>query len=259
MPAAFTIATFNIRYDNTRDGEDGWMHRRERVRDLIAYHEFDIVGVQEAKSHQADFLAEGPLSYVGVGREDGERVGEIAAVFYNPERFTQHEWGTFWLSETPEKPSRGWDAVCTRVCTWVRLEDTQDGGRDFYIFNTHLDHEGPLAQEKGADLILQRIQTIAGDKPFFLMGDFNLEPSSPTIQKLSKELRNAREVSEAKPYGPKGTFNNFDIQSGLQEPIDYIFLSPQIRVRKFAVLPDNWGQRYASDHLPVVIRAEIQK
>lgn len=251
------IATFNIRYDNPKDGINAWPNRREWVRDLIDYHAFDIVGVQEALAQQVDFLAGGRFDYVGVGREDGKRSGEFAPLFYDRKRFTRADSGTFWLSETPNTPSKGWDADLNRVCSWARLKDKDAGGREIYVFNTHFDHKGEVARERSAELILAKIKTVAGNTPFFLTGDFNLTPETTPIRKLSAELREARAVAETKPYGPSGTFNGFDLGRPLEKPIDYIFVSPTVRILRYGVLPDNWGGRYPSDHLPVAIRAEI--
>ncbi|MBC7808771.1 MAG: endonuclease/exonuclease/phosphatase family protein [Akkermansiaceae bacterium] len=254
---AMNIATFNIRYDNPKDGVNAWPNRKDWVRDLIDYHAFDIVGVQEALASQVDFLADGRFDYVGVGREDGKRAGEFAALFYDRKRFTRRESGTFWLSETPDVPSKGWDADLNRVCSWTQLADKGIGDRDFFVFNTHFDHKGVVARERSAELILAKIKDIVSAKPFFLMGDLNLTPDTVPVRKLAAALRNSRAVTEAKPYGPSGTFNGFDITRPLEQPIDYIFVSPGVRVLKYAVLPDNWGARYPSDHLPVLIRADL--
>lgn len=251
------IATFNIRYDNPQDGINAWPNRKEWVRDLIDYHDFDIVGIQEALAHQVDFLASGRLDYVGVGRDDGKRAGEFAALFYDRKRFSRRENGTFWLSETPDVPSKGWDADLNRVCSWAHLSDKSSGGRDFYVFNTHFDHRGQKAREHSAELILAKIKAIAGKKPFFLTGDLNLKPDTVPVQKLAAELRDSRTVTETKPYGPFGTANGFDMNRPLDTHIDYIFVSRGVRVLKYAALPDNWELRYPSDHLPVAIRAEV--
>jgi len=251
------IATFNIRYDNPADGVNAWSNRREWVRDLIDYHEFDVVGVQEALAHQVEFLAQGRLVSVGVGRDDGKKAGEFSAVLFDKNRFERRGDGTFWLSEKPEEPGMGWDAACPRVCTWVRLRDKRSGGCEFVVLNTHFDHVGAVAREKSADLILSRISKIAGSAPFFLTGDFNLRPDTGPIRKIAAVLRDSKQATERSPYGPAGTFSGFDVQRPLDAPIDYIFVGPKVRVLRYAVLPDNWGKRYPSDHLPVVIRAEV--
>lgn len=255
MPV-INVATFNIRYENTKDGVNAWVNRKEWVRELMDYHEFDIVGVQEALATQVDFLLEKRWDSVGVGRDDGKRAGEFAPVFFDKARFEKKQSGTFWLSETPDTPSMGWDAALNRICTWVRLME-KGSGVEFYLFNTHFDHKGTVARDKSADLILEKIRAIAGNTHFFLTGDFNLTPDTPPIRRLSSALRHARTVSETPPYGPTGTFSGFDVTRPLEGAIDHIFVSARIRVLKYAVLPDQWGGRYPSDHLPVVIKAEV--
>jgi endonuclease/exonuclease/phosphatase family metal-dependent hydrolase len=250
------VASYNIRYDNAGDGVNAWPNRREWVRELLDYHEFDVVGIQEALVHQLEFLVEERFDYVGVGRDDGKKAGEFSAILFDKNRFEKKDSGTFWLSETPDVPSKSWDSSLPRVCTWVRLRN-RAAKNEFYHFNTHFDHKGIVAREKAADIILQKITAIAGKNTFFLTGDFNLTPDTVPIRRLAAALKNARGAAITKPYGPEGTFNGFDIQRPLGAPIDHIFISPQVKVLRYAVIPDNWGLRYPSDHLPVAIKAEF--
>lgn len=251
------IATFNIRYDNPKDGVNAWPNRREWVRDLMDYHDFDVVGVQEALVHQLEFLTEKRLAFVGVGRDDAKRAGEFSAILYDKQRLRAVDSGTFWLSETPDVPSKGWDAQLKRVCTWARLQE-RTSGRELYLFNTHFDHKGAVARERSAGVILEKIAALAGKSaPVVLTGDFNAVPDSPPVRRVAAVLRNAREATESRPYGPHGTFQGFDTTRALEAPIDYIFVNARLRVLKFATLPDNWGQRYPSDHLPLVAKVEI--
>jgi endonuclease/exonuclease/phosphatase family metal-dependent hydrolase len=256
MPT-LNIASFNIRRDSIFDGRNAWLFRRDWVREILDRQKLDIVGVQEAKAHQVDFLAAGRFDYAGVGRDDGQRRGEFAPILYDRKRFKRHQSGTFWLSPTPDRASLGWDADNNRVCTWVYLEDRAADGRRFYVFNTHLDNKGIVAREQSITLILNRIRTIAGATPFFLTGDFNLRPRSPGINRLSTELRNSRLVTETRAAGPDGTANGFDISRPLDTRIDYIFVSPTVRVLRYAVIKEIRNGRYPSDHLPVVIAAEV--
>ena len=249
------VASYNIRYDNKSDGLNAWPNRREWLRDLMDYHEFDIVGIQEALVHQLEFLTEGRFDFVGVSRDDGDRAGEFAPILFDRNRFESQDSGTFWLSETPDVPSKSWDSSLKRICTWAKLRNRATG-KTFFVFNTHFDHQGNIAREKAAEIILEKIAKIAGAATFLLTGDFNLTPDTPPIQRLSAALRNARTVTETKPYGPFGTFNAFDIKCPLDAQIDHIFVSSDVTVLRYAVLPDNWGLRYPSDHCPVIIKAE---
>ncbi|MRW85781.1 endonuclease [Pseudoduganella sp. FT26W] len=252
------VASYNLRFDNPKDGQNVWTARRDAMRALVRYHEFDLWGTQEGLSNQlADLDATGDYAHVGVGRDDGKEAGEHSAIFYRRERFTLEDHGDFWLSTTPEKPSMGWDArCCKRLATWARLRD-KPSGRVFVVLNAHFDHEGDVARRESARLLLARGRTLAGDLPLIVTGDFNSTPDSEAYATVSAGLRDARTISQTPPYGPSGTFNDFNVSKPALERIDYVFLSPQWQVLRYAVLTDSVDARYPSDHFPVVTRLRL--
>lgn len=255
---AMNVMSYNIRYSTPDDGVNAWEIRKDWVKDLVAYYETDILGVQEALKDQVDYiLKESPYEMEGVGRDDGQTKGEYTAIYYRKDRFKKLDSGNFWLSETPEKPSKGWDAHIIRICTWVKLRDQQTK-KDFFVFNTHYDHMGVTAREKSSELIKKKIQQIAGKFPVILTGDLNTQPDTPPISVLKTLLKDAKEVSKTKPYGPEGTFTAFKFDAELKERIDYIFVNEQVEVLKFAILSDSKEQRYPSDHLPVLIKMQLK-
>ena len=133
--------------------------------------------------------------YVGIARADVKEggKGEYSAIFYNTDKYAALINETFWLSITPEKPSRGWDASLNRICTYVLLKSNSSGER-FWIFNTHFDHIGQKAREKSAELILENINSINKENlPLFLMGDFNLIPAELPIQLIVEQLNDSQE------------------------------------------------------------------
>ncbi len=254
--------TYNIRYANPGDGENRWLVRKEFLANQIKFYEPDIFGIQEGLKHQLDYLDNSLVSftYAGVGRDDGKTTGEYSAVFFDISKFDLIDQSTFWLSETPEKPSVGWDAAMERICTYVLLKDKRTGAY-LWIFNTHFDHIGELAKGNSAKLIVEKINKLnVQNYPVMLMGDLNLEPESSTIKFLSGELNDARNASENIVFGPTGTFNGFDWNGQITMRIDYIFTDKQnIKVLKYAVLSDSKDQRYPSDHLPVYVELVINK
>ena len=137
------VLTYNIRYDNPQDGENAWEKRRDFLCGQLEFYGPDVVGVQEALHHQLMYMNEKMpgFRYVGAGRDDGGTAGEYSAIFYRAGRLELLDSGTFWLSPTPEKPSKGWDAALNRVCTFALLRDTASG-QTWWIFNTHFDHIG---------------------------------------------------------------------------------------------------------------------
>lgn len=260
QPAApFNVATYNLRYNNPGDGPNAWPARKDAVKALIRYHEFDIVGTQEGLADQIDELARmDEFDHVGVGRDDGKRAGEHSAIFFRKSRFALLDKGDFWLSETPERPSFGWDArCCHRLASWARLRD-RSSGRAFYVFSVHFDHEGEQARRASADLMLRKIAEISRGEPAICVGDFNSTPETVQIQSMSKAMRDAARVSKAPPYGPAGTYNGFRIDAPMRERIDYIFVDHHVDVLKYGVLSDSVDGRYPSDHHPVAARLVLR-
>ena len=155
-----TVMTYNIRCEVPQDGVNAWTdgNRKEKVFTVLTEANPDIFGVQEALPHQLKFLEERFPTYQreGAGRDDGKEAGEHSAIFFKKGRFTLLDKGNFWLSQTPEVPSLGWDATCcNRICSWVKLKDKKT---TFWVFNLHFDHEGKVAQVQSADLVLQKIK-----------------------------------------------------------------------------------------------------
>lgn len=253
------LITYNIRYDNPNDGENAWPNRKEYLFSQLAFYEPDVLGIQEALPHQVTEMASALSSYTYVGTaRDGAGKGESSNIFYKKDRFQLLQHNTFWLSETPEKISKGWDAALNRVCTYALLKDKKNK-KTFWVFNTHLDHMGELARTNSIQLILSQIKTLnTKNHPVFFMGDFNSEPTEERIINLKKELYDAQEIAQEKPFGPSGTFNAFQHNKPVTKRIDYIFVSKNhtIKVVKYAVLSDSKDLKYPSDHLPVY--AEIR-
>jgi len=255
------IITYNIRYNTPSDKENAWPNRRAEVMNLLKRHNADIFSVQEALYDQIMDLKDGMsgFEYVGVGRDDGNINGEFSAIYYNSNRYTLIENGTFWLSETPQIPSKSWDAALNRICTWARLKE-KETRKTFYIFNTHFDHIGVKARKESALLILKKIDEISGRKdPVILNGDFNLKPEEKPLVLIRQRLKDSRQISLTIPQGPVGTFNDFDFASKLENRIDYIFVNKMVDVRKYTVLTDSKNNRYPSDHLPVLVEIQLKK
>lgn len=254
------LMTYNIRYDTPKDGENAWPNRREAVIELIRFHRPELLGVQEALVHQRDWMQGSLPGYiaVGVGRDDGRSGGELSPLFIKQERFDVHESGTFWLSTTPHKPSRGWDAAFPRIATWARVSDRVTG-LQYLAVNTHWDHRGNEARIQSARLILGwLVENSKRDERLILMGDLNSTPSSKAYQALFEGglLTDSISSSELPPYGPRGTYNGFDVFNNGKEAIDHILLSPEIRVLRHGVITQQAEGRVPSDHYPVLADIE---
>ncbi|KAF0237724.1 MAG: hypothetical protein FD181_1683 [Prolixibacteraceae bacterium] len=254
------IISFNIRYNTPNDSINAWPNRIEMVTGLLKFHEADIFGLQEALIGQIEDIQNKlpDFEWFGVGRDDGKKVGEFSPLFFNKTKFILIENGTFWLSETPEKPSKSWDSSLNRIVTWGKFK-SKVTGKQFLVFNTHFDHRGMEARKQSAILITRKIEEMTQDKnlPVILTGDLNLTPGQEPIALIKRYLSDSREVTEQPPYGPVGTFNSFDWNAPLEDRIDYIFVQGEIKVLKYAVLTDSKEKRWPSDHLPVFARVQL--
>jgi endonuclease/exonuclease/phosphatase family metal-dependent hydrolase len=249
------VMTYNIRYDNPADGPNSWPNRKDYLIRQVAFYAPDVLGTQEGLIHQLEEMEKGLQGYkfFGVGRDNGEKAGEFSAIFYKSENVELLRQETFWLSETPNKPSKGWDAALNRVCT-LGLFRHKVSGKAFYVFNTHFDHIGEQARLESVNLIIRKINEFNREGyPSILTGDLNLEPNSAPIMKLTANLEDTYLSAEDAIYGPYGTFNGFNCNEPANRRIDYIFTSPgDFDVKAQMTLGEVTGSGYPSDHFPVL-------
>jgi len=247
------IATYNLRMDTRADSLNAWQYRKDNVKALVRYHDLDVFGTQEGFVHQLQDICELPeYAYFGAGRDDGLSAGEHSAIFYKKDRFEILESGNFWLSETPDTPGKGWDATCcNRICSWAKFKE-KGSGKTFYFFSVHFDHQGRVARLESGKLMVKKMQEIVKNAPVICVGDFNSTPETEQIQLLSNYLNDSRKITQLPPYGPEGTFNRRFGNPISEGRIDYIFVSNEIQVLRYASVTDNNGRYYPSDHLPVI-------
>jgi endonuclease/exonuclease/phosphatase family metal-dependent hydrolase len=253
------LMTFNIRLNTPADKENAWPYRKEMAADLIKFHDVDICGMQEAfygQVMQLDSLLP-QMDWVGRGRDDGKNGGEFSCIFYNKTKYKLLATNTFWLSQSPDSVSYGWEAKIRRVVTWAKFKY---GRSSFYVFNTHFDHQAPIARKESAKLLLQKVKEIAGNQTSFVMGDFNATPSEEPIKILLapnqyQTLFDTETLSSSPHYGPYSSFNGFGHTEQEGRHIDFIFSNKaHTKARKHATITQTWGGRYASDHHPVMVQ-----
>ena len=253
-----SIISYNIRYDNNWDIENSWKIRRNKISQILVQYSPSIIGIQEGLLNQVQYIDSSLIDYdyVGVGRDDGKKKGEFCAIYFDTTRYVLLKNSTFWLSETPDTISVGWDAALERICTYGLFKD-RITKKEFWVFNTHFDHIGVVAREKSSELILKRIDKINRQSlPVVLMGDFNSTPNSPPVKELKTELSDALKISLEKLQGPRGTFNGFNEDLLIEKRIDYIFTN-DLKVISYTHINDRLNNnRHISDHLPVMIKIQ---
>ena len=248
------VMSYNIRMGSANDGTNSWVYRCGGTIEMLKDQKPDVFGVQEALGDQLEFIEEYAKDYdhVGVGRDDGKKAGEYMAIFWNKKTMKILKWGTFWLSETPEKPSMGWDAACMRTATWALVKDKRTGKR-FYFVNTHLDHVGTEARKNGLKLIVDRIEEINPQGyPMVLTGDFNIRPAAPELKELDTRMKSARKY--ATQTDSHQTFNNWG-KAPADDIIDYIYYSGFSSCLEYqTVTKKYYDRKFISDHYPIIAR-----
>lgn len=254
---SLTVMSFNIRYGTARDGDNAWGLRRDLLFDVVREQDADVVGLQEALDFQVDEILAAVPTYaaIGVGRDDGLRKGEYAAILFRRDRFRVAASGTFWLSDTPEVPgSATWGNRITRICTWARLIDRD--GRAFWVYNVHLDHESQPSRVKSVAFLRQRIDTRPSPtEPVVVTGDFNVGETNDALRAMTA---GGAFVDTFRAVHPEektvGTFTGFRFGRLDGDKIDYVFVQPGTQVLSATIVRTAQGERYPSDHFPVIAR-----
>ena len=257
------IATFNIRYSNSADGPNAWVHRRRDVLEIL--QQGDVWGLQEALPTQVEDILRGcpTMAVVARTREMDPSQGEACPILFRRDRWIidREEHGTFWLSETPDVAgSKSWDSSLPRIATFARLIERSEGlpvgrrSRALYVFNVHLDHQGAKARVEQMKVVLDRIGSRRHlEDPVILLGDFNAGPESEPIAAV-RAAAGVVWVDAWRVANPdaieQGTFNGWSESCGTRR-IDFIFVHG-LEVERawidFARRPDG---RWLSDHVPV--------
>ena len=258
------VMTFNIRTRTILDGLNHWNHRKGFVKDTIAGNGADIVGLQEVRNSQLNYIKSGLPQYAAyaVGRSDGYRGGESCPVLYRKDRFTLIDSGTFWFSDTPSVAgSKGWGNLPPRICSWVHLAETNTG-KGLYVYNLHLDNLSQNSRAKSVELLTHKIAVRQTNDPFIVMGDFNMETKNPAMRWLNRigigkpRLASVDVWQSIHPTRSIGTRHGFN--GGVSGPqIDHIRLSSNLQALDARIDTHNWGGRYPSDHFPVVANIRL--
>ena len=252
-----SVISFNIRVDNAADGTNVWRNRRDAVVTMIECERPMLLGLQEAQPHQITYLSEHCPDYAwyGLGRDTGKvppatdsyAAEETMAVFWRTAELELLDKGTFWLSETPDQVSKGWDASYRRTCTWAGFRHKKSG-QTCYFFNTHLDNDGKVAREESIKLLVSRMKTINSKRRVsFLTADFNSNVTDACFAPLHVYMRDARANAAVSDDYP--SWNGYGASTGR---LDHVFFSgDNCTAREFRTLRGDYGVPYISDHYPV--------
>lgn len=256
--ASVRVMSFNARYGTAKDGENDWDKRLGVFFATIRNFGPDLIGFQEVLTFQREEIERQMSDYAfyGVGPEDGVLKGQMSLIGYRKDRFSLLKSGNFWLSETPDVPSKSWDSAQLRICSWVRLHD-KTANRDLLYANTHFDHRGEIARREASRVMLERLTPLAAGIPAFLTGDFNSREDSPAYQNLIKpavsgmmKWIDAYRTVHAERKEDEASFHAFSgkVQGSR---IDFVFSTPEYVATAATIDRSAKDGRYPSDHYPV--------
>ena len=251
MAYELSVMSFNVRYLQGDIGtQNSWDNRKAGVYAMLQDKKPMIIGTQEGYVSQIKDILNGVPAYRGyyVARDGDNAYNETNGILYLRDSIAvTYDRGTFWLSETPSKRSFGWDAACTRICSWMKLY-VKSSRQEFYVFNTHLDHVGAVARQEGLKLIWNKIKEINTDGlPVFLTGDFNTTIDDEIFN--DNPYRSAR--LEALVTDQTPSYNAFGSNSSA---IDHIFYDG-MKAEVFETVDGKYGDtEYISDHYPIMCK-----
>lgn len=258
-PLMLRAMTFNLRFASN-EPPNAWPDRRPVMHHLLAKESPDVFGTQEGLYQQLrDIAADLPAyEWIGLGRGGGSR-DEFAAIFFKRDRFEPVAFDHFWLSDTPEViGSITWGPHYRRMVTWVRLRE-RSSGREFYVWNTHFDHEVEIARQKAAELIRTRIEKLEPNLPLILLGDFNCAAGhSVAYETLTKtaQLADTWTLAAERENEALNSFHDYKPALAEHTRIDWILARPPVTVKRAAIVTFHEGAQYPSDHFPV--EADLQ-
>jgi endonuclease/exonuclease/phosphatase family metal-dependent hydrolase len=269
--------SFNVRFaypgHSESEPENNWNDaahpRRERTIRVIRDYMPDILGVQEARHRQIVDLREALPEYdfYGVARDDGKQAGEYTGIFYRRQRLEHEKEGSFWLSDTPEKPGTTFykapNAV-PRMASWVRFRD-KPTKTEFIVLNTHFDHISESARRKSARLIRKRLAELSENLPTIVMGDFNAHEDTPAITTLigKPALAGGVWIDSYRKLNPRRLTeeSTFSAWAGKKKGsrIDFILHTADFTPTAAEIVRTSYDGRWPSDHYPVTATLRLEK
>lgn len=253
---ALTVMSYNVYIKGT--GEKSPKNRTDEVVANIRKYNPDSFGLQEADEGWMERLPAEltDYAYVGIGRNSNEGGGEASPVFYKKDKYDLIDSGTFWLSKSPEKASRSWDAMFKRICTYAILKD-KETGFTYAHFNAHFDHMGVIARSESVAVVTKKVAEIAPDIPVVFSGDFNDEEGGDAYNRvLESGFKDAKYIAETADNC--GTYHGYSSLVEKDKPIDYIFVNAFVsEVESYKVDTEKLNGIYPSDHHPVISKMTL--
>lgn len=249
-----SIISFNIRCCDDPDGHS-IAERAPRLSAITSKYNADIIGFQEYRPVWEGYIAKYYSDEYDMFSKYRSQTFDIEAspILWRKNKFDCIKTGYFWLSDTPEIESRGWDEVydCHRMCLYAILKDKQNGNC-FTVMNTHFGF-GDKGQISSTKLVYDYSQKISAF-PTFIVGDFNMTPDSVGYAAM---VKNFIDVNPRTANDLSSTFHNYQPETVKNQHIDYCFIDKSITPIRQKIITDTIDGKYPSDHYGLYIILDI--
>lgn len=245
------VMSCNLRCITPLDpGKKSWFYRADLIVNNIEKENPGIIGFQEATKLQYKYMCDTLTGYDSVIEfRDKSIISEGCPIFYRTDLYELIDKGSFWLSETPDVMSKDWDAACYRICSYVILKE-KASGKEFVVFNTHLDHVSDEARINGIAVVLDKIEQF-GSLPSMIMGDFNAAEGSQTYESATESFLDAKYQTENTMESC--TYEGYGTSLG-GKAIDHLMISKTgLEVKSYKVVTDIYDGVYPSDHFQLSV------
>jgi endonuclease/exonuclease/phosphatase family metal-dependent hydrolase len=261
--------TFNVRVDTFLDAfGHGWGGRKQIAADTISRSAPDVVGLQESLNRQVRYLEKAlpDYSFYSAGRSNGGTKGESCAILVRKDRFDVVDRGTFWFSNTPNKPgSKSWGNIPPRICSWVYVNE-RGTANNLYVYNVHLDNLSQKSRARSVELLAKKVAERKTNDPFIVMGDFNMKIDNSAMKFLCQDgcetsfPKMADAWESVYPGQAKGTGTRHGFNGKTNGPrIDHIPVCQSLKVLDVKIDRYNVKGKYPSDHFPVIATISLGK
>ena len=244
------VISFNIRYCDDKDG-NSIAERAPRLAEITKKYDADIIGFQEHTVPWEEQIAKFYPEYDIFNLYRSTHELESAPILWKKDKFELLDKGNFWLSDTPETESRGWDELynCWRMCEYVILKH-KESGKVITHMNTHFGF-GDNGQVKSSKLMYEYSKKISNN-PTFLTGDFNMRPTSLGYAEMVKHFTDVNAVTA---NDRRTTYHGYGKTN--DEHIDYCFINDKIKPISLKLLDELVDGKYPSDHYGLFVELDI--
>ena len=246
------VISFNIWCRDDKEGHS-IAERSPRLYEAVAPYDADVIGFQEFQpkweKHIKEYFGD---KYAIFNKYRDSQDPESTPILWKKDKFDLIDKGFFWLSDTPEEESQGWDERGhNRICIYVILKDKKTN-TCFTYMNTHYGF-GDECHIKSSLLLSDYVKKIS-DLPTFVTGDFNMCPDRLGYAEITKYFTDANAVTVK---DTRSTYHACDPENHPNSHIDYCFVNDKVTPLARELIDKSFNGKYPSDHFGIYMELEI--